>query len=116
MEPDPVQASLAALQQAGWHIAPTASPWEVVTQLHADRWWSGQLVDIAVLDVPTGLGLLQRVQITVPANGLGPPQHHVMATTGLQPLAALPAVVTSWPPPPELNPDAVEPHHPPANQ
>lgn len=85
MEPDPVQACLAALQQAGWHVAPTTSPWEVVTELHADRWWSAQLVDTAVLDVPTGLGLLQRVQITVPANGTGPPQqHHVMATARVE--------------------------------
>lgn len=94
MDADPVWACVARLQQAGWQIAPAASPWQVVTDLYAHRWWSGQLVDSAVLSLTTGQGLAQRIQVPASGGGLA---HAVVGTTGLVPLEQLAPLVEEWP-------------------
>ncbi len=97
MQPDAVLACVGQLQQAGWQVAPVASPWQTVTEMHAHRWWSGQLVDAAHLSLTTGHGILQRIQVTATATG---PAHAILADSGLLPLDHLPALAASWPAPP----------------
>ncbi len=97
MQPDPVLACAGQLQQAGWQLAPVASPWQTVTEMHAHRWWSGQLVDVAHLSLTTGHGIVQRIQVTATANG---PAHVVLADSGLVALDQLPATAANWPAPP----------------
>ncbi|MHA6800269.1 hypothetical protein [Bounagaea algeriensis] len=104
MQPDAVLACVGQLQQAGWQVAPVASPWQAVTEMHAHRWWSGQLVDAAHLSLVTGQGMLQRIQVTATASG---PAHVILADSGLVALDQLPAIAVSWPAPPaaDLAPD-----------
>ncbi|WP_461143517.1 hypothetical protein [Salinifilum aidingensis] len=97
MQPDAVLACVGQLQQAGWQVSPVASPWQTVTEMHAHRWWSGQLVDAAHLSLTTGQGMLQRIQVTATATG---PAHIILADSGLVALEQLPAIAASWPAPP----------------
>lgn len=60
-EVDPVRTYVAGLQRAGWHVAPQASLWNVTSEIYADRWWSPNLVDTALISMTTGHGLGQRV-------------------------------------------------------
>ena len=106
MEPDPMQACVTALQQAGWHVAPAANPWHVITEIHADRWWSPQLLDTAVLSITTGQGLFQRLQLEPATSGPGLPQHQVVASSGLQPFDDLVRLLPIWSTPPSEAPDA----------
>lgn len=99
MVTEPVRACVGALQQAGWQLAPTANPWHVITELHAHHWWNAQLVDTATLSLPTGHGCGQRVQITTPPEGIGPPQHQILGSTGLVPLDQLSTLLADWPTP-----------------
>ena len=100
MEQDPALSCVTALQQAGWHVAPAANPWHVITEIHADRWWSPQVVDTAVLSISAGQGLLQRLQLQPPAHGSGLPEHWILASTEMQPFEELAMLLPSWSIPP----------------
>jgi hypothetical protein len=98
MVDDPILACVVALNQAGWHVSPAASPWPVTTEIHADLRWSPQLVDTAVLSTATGQAVAQRIKI-IPTQDTGQLQHEVLAHTGPVPAADLPAILADWPPP-----------------
>lgn len=82
-------------------MAPLASPWHTTTEIHADRWWTPQLVDTAVLSLTTGHGVGQRLTVSVTPSGL--PSHEVSADTGVLPVADLAAQLASWPAPADTN-------------
>lgn len=96
MEAEPVFTCVTRLQQAGWQVAPAASPWQAITDIHAHRWWTGQLVDSAVLALTTGQGLAQRIQVTTSSAG---PAHRVVAATGPMPFDQLTTLLEGWPAP-----------------
>lgn len=97
MDPNPLVTCLTRLQHLGWHIAPLASAWHAVTDIHADRWWTPQLVDTAALSLTTGQGVGQRLHVSVDTAGV--PVHGVSAETGVLPLDELATLLASWPPP-----------------
>lgn len=99
MEVDPLGACVAGLQRAGWHVAPQASLWNVTTEIHADRWWSPNLVDTALVSGMTGQGLGQRVQVRFLPEDSGAPDHQVLASTGVVDVAELVDLLTQWPHP-----------------